>query len=639
MSTYSALNISNINATTTTIFNKTNFSSLYVTGNSTLQNNVTCLSSLNVSGITTLSNNTIINGTLNVSGSITGSITGSGSALTNLNYNNIYNPPSIPNLNNASTFTSSLNVSGTTTLSNPTTCISTLNVSGTTTLNNYTIISGSLNVSGGIYGSGSALTNLNYNAITNPPAIVNLNNPTTFVSSLFVSGNSTFQGASTRLSSLNVSGVTTLANITTCLSSLNVSGNSTFQGASTHISSLNVMGPLYISGTTTVFNSIAGFSQGLQVNGGSQFYNYLTCSSNLNVIGVLTTTNNVCIGTSNPSSILTVNNIVNDRSSYDHSQAPLTLTHQTPTTNTVLNDPQPVLNLCRQGTGGVAYGARATFKICRYEDPGNVWSRTRMDLILADTTYSDVTVMIFKSNGFVGIAINPSFLLHVANITVSASVTNAVIYQSTWLTTQSGTYNRNICAKFENDLWTAGYLNFSSDYRIKTNIQDIDDDNALQLILKIQPKTYNYIDVIERGTDKVYGFIAQQIQEVIPEAVTLNSDFIPNIYNSFECENFTINIPNSNLNIGDEIKILDINGNKKQYIVQEVNLNNIIVDNPIEGDKCFIIGSKVNDFHTLNKDYIFTLNVCATQDLYKLIQNQNEIIEDLKKRIEILENK
>ena len=104
---------------------------------------ITCQSSLNVSGVTTLSNNTTINGILNVT-----SIIASGSGLTNLNYNNIYNTPSIPNLNVASTFLSSLNVSGFTTLSNNTTINSSLNVNGITILSNNTTINGTLNVSG-----------------------------------------------------------------------------------------------------------------------------------------------------------------------------------------------------------------------------------------------------------------------------------------------------------------------------------------------------------------------------------------------------------------------------------------------------------------------------------------------------------
>ena len=82
---------------------------------------------------------------------VAGNIIGSGSALTNLNYNAILNPPALINFNNSSTFQSSLFVSGNTTLNNATTCMS------------------SLNVAGNIIGSGTALTNLNYNSITNKP--------------------------------------------------------------------------------------------------------------------------------------------------------------------------------------------------------------------------------------------------------------------------------------------------------------------------------------------------------------------------------------------------------------------------------------------------------------------------------------
>ncbi len=48
----------------------------------------------------------------------------------------------------------------------------------------------------------------------------------------------------------------------------------------------------------------------------------------------------------------------------------------------------PVLNLCRQGTGGVAYGARATLCLSRFENV-NVWSRTRLDFKLASDIYNN----------------------------------------------------------------------------------------------------------------------------------------------------------------------------------------------------------------------------------------------------------
>ncbi len=44
-------------------------------------------------------------------------------------------------------------------------------VSGFTTLNNATTINSTLNIMGNIIGSGTALTNLNYNAISNPPIL------------------------------------------------------------------------------------------------------------------------------------------------------------------------------------------------------------------------------------------------------------------------------------------------------------------------------------------------------------------------------------------------------------------------------------------------------------------------------------
>ena len=61
-----------------------------------------------------------------------------------------------------------------------------------------------LNIVGNIIGNGTALTNLNYNSILNPPTIPNFNSPCTLTSSLFVSGNTILQNATTYLSTLTV---------------------------------------------------------------------------------------------------------------------------------------------------------------------------------------------------------------------------------------------------------------------------------------------------------------------------------------------------------------------------------------------------------------------------------------------------
>ncbi len=66
-------------------------------------------------------------------------------------------------------------------MNDSTTSYSSLNVSGNTTLNHATTINSSLNVAGNVIGSGTAITNLNYNAISNPPTLISFNNPSTFV--------------------------------------------------------------------------------------------------------------------------------------------------------------------------------------------------------------------------------------------------------------------------------------------------------------------------------------------------------------------------------------------------------------------------------------------------------------------------
>jgi len=45
----------------------------------------------------------------------------------------------------------------------------------------------------------------------------------------------------------------------------------------------------------------------------------------------------------------------------------------------------------------------------------------------------------------------------------------------------------------------------SSDVRIKKI--DVNDDTALDKTLNIQPKTYKYKDVLNRGTKRVYFYI------------------------------------------------------------------------------------------------------------------------------------
>ena len=86
--------------------------------------------------------------------------------------------------------------------------------------------------------------------------------------------------------------------------------------------------------------------------------------------------------------------------------------------------------------------------------------------------------------------------------------------------------NNFFCAEFYNRILMRSQLDWVSDQRSKTNMTKINPQTSLQIIDHLSPVNFNYIHSREYCT----GFIAQDVKEVLPEAVTLNQDYIPNIY-------------------------------------------------------------------------------------------------------------
>jgi hypothetical protein len=269
------------------------------------------------------------------------------------------------------------------------------------------------------------------------------------------------------------------------------------------------------------------------------------------------------------------------------------------------------------------------------------------------------------SNGNIGIGTNnPSYKLHVEgttrlNGTISYGIdtwhTDVLGNKKIWYGNDAHTYflggsatcftfrraDETIIAEMYNtgQMYILSTLTQNSDSRIKMNIKDIDDNEALNLILAIEPKTYEYIDKETRGFDTVYGFIAQQVKEVIPRAIQIVSDFLPNIYKICDCEGDIIycSIPD-NVFINTEIKLIY---NKKETIckILEIGEDYIKIDKELELDKVFVYGYKVDNFHRMSKDYIYTLNVCATQILSRKIDAQSLLIQSHEDRIKELEMK
>ena len=263
-------------------------------------------------------------------------------------------------------------------------------------------------------------------------------------------------------------------------------------------------------------------------------------------------------------------------------------------------------------------------------------------------------ILVIKSTGFVGIGTTtPGYMLEVLDNTALIPVSfsdNGYYFKNNSLlgttTTSPYTPTSRICAKFNDSiLLTEGSFVISSDIRIKEDIQDIEDDSILQKFLGIKPKTYKYIDRIKKGDNKVYGFIAQQVKNIIPEAVNIEKSYIPNIMMEAEYNKKTIVLPykptNVTIKIKDKIKCYDSENKLIEIEVYDIidELSFIIkdLDREYTNNKIFVYGTYIDDFHTLFKDNIFTLNVCATQELYKQLKKQKDIIKLQEERIGRLE--
>jgi hypothetical protein len=205
------------------------------------------------------------------------------------------------------------------------------------------------------------------------------------------------------------------------------------------------------------------------------------------------------------------------------------------------------------------------------------------------------------------------------------------------------TANRPISVYAEHHM-RCSELQVTSDRRIKTDIVDVDDGSALELLRKIQPKTYGYVDTMEKGTKRVYGFIAQEIKELIPEAVDVSEGDLPNIYGhaTVDHEQNTItfrDFDTSNLKQTDSIIYIDQDDKRQTLKIKSVlNSTQLEIEEDLEKiveafqtseleeykftGEIFIWGQHVDDFHHLQKSAIYTVATAALQEVDRQLQSE-----------------
>jgi hypothetical protein len=205
------------------------------------------------------------------------------------------------------------------------------------------------------------------------------------------------------------------------------------------------------------------------------------------------------------------------------------------------------------------------------------------------------------------------------------------------------TWWADISIKASHAVWAKGFYT-SSDTRVKNIIDISSSEKDLSLLNDLQVTDFTYVDKVGNGKAAKKGFIAQQVEKVFPEAVSRSTGFIPNIYKKTENTKFnattkTLAITmttNPELVVGDFVRLYDVNN--KEYVneVIAVKGNTFTVKSWASEVKegIFVWGKRVDDFRTVDYDRIFTLNVSATQELYRQLQQTQSENKELKERLQ-----
>ena len=304
------------------------------------------------------------------------------------------------------------------------------------------------------------------------------------------------------------------------------------------------------------------------------------------------------------------------------------------------------------------------------------------------------TPMTIKYNGNIGIGTNsPEYPLHVEYNNGSLTApTNFFENGMAYVGAKSAFVNISILAT--GDILSGGGFAAFSDIRIKDNIVDVVDSSSLEIIRQLKPTKYTYKDVVNKGSEVVWGFIAQEVADILPYAVYQRTETIPNIYefgrvsgvnndiitlsslttaefDSDASDNLYTTLElRTVLNVKETVEIIEVHDNYTFKVNKDlskftgsVDSSGIIISETQEeiqydasgnelldasgnvvkitktiypGNDIFIYGQKVDDFNVLKKEAIWTVSTAALQEVDRQLQNEKQKTITLENKVDDL---
>ena len=246
------------------------------------------------------------------------------------------------------------------------------------------------------------------------------------------------------------------------------------------------------------------------------------------------------------------------------------------------------------------------------------------------------------SSGYIGIGTNsPAYPLTVDSYTTS-NISNIGYLDQSGVALKQQQTDAQISIYASKGIWSGTSFFASSDMRIKQNIVDLIPDDCMELVKQLRPKRYGFVDHIKHGGREVYGFIAQEVQQICPDVVTKQTEFVPDIFKATEHiswskvnKKWKLTIHDANITFKENTTVrFYVSDRKNSEIMKDVsnckNDSKSFVFNKIYED-IFVYGHKVDNFLALDKEQLFTLHHGAILTLDNHQETVTNDVTDLKR--------
>ena len=179
---------------------------------------------------------------------------------------------------------------------------------------------------------------------------------------------------------------------------------------------------------------------------------------------------------------------------------------------------------------------------------------------------------------------------------------------------------QNIAVNVNNGIRATHYV-ATSDSRLKREITTLDSNTTMNQLRSLRPVSYRFKDILKNSSNLQHGFIAQEIQSIIPSATTSVTEFISNIFDMVTVNNNIITFTkfktddldkDSNGFLFSTIKLYDSSDNEIiTTIINVIDSSSCQIADSINSEKCFVYGQKVDNSLSIDKNVIFTITTSA----------------------------